>query len=364
MAGKIVAATAARGRGEIRPIDSEHSAIWQCLRGEKNDGQYSRLILTASGGAFRDKSPDELRPVTPEQALRHPTWQMGRKITVDSATLLNKGLEAIEARWLFDVPLGQDRDRDAPGERRPFAGGVRGRLAEGPARPARHAAADPVCPLLPRAACPALAAPSRPEAGKGRSTSRSWTCDATPVWGWRWRRAAAAAPIRPCSPPPTRWRSSTSSPVASVSPISRGSSRRRWTRTTARPDPGLEEMLGGRRLGARTGRGPGEGEGVSVIFQLPPTIRRHHQSCWSSSPTRSGTSSPPSYRACGCSSSGWASRPEYAAFKCGETDILHQRPAPGRLRAHVGRGRPQRSGQPGGQAPSGCDCWSSPPARS
>ena len=104
MAGKIVAATAARGRGEIRPIDSEHSAIWQCLRGEKKTA-VSRLILTASGGAFRDKDPDELRLVTPEQALRHPTWQMGRKITVDSATLLNKGLEAIEARWLFDVPL-------------------------------------------------------------------------------------------------------------------------------------------------------------------------------------------------------------------------------------------------------------------
>ncbi|MCJ7831040.1 MAG: 1-deoxy-D-xylulose-5-phosphate reductoisomerase [Dehalococcoidia bacterium] len=104
MAGKIVAATAARGRGEIRPIDSEHSAIWQCLRGEQKTA-VSRLILTASGGAFRDKGPDELRLVTPEQALRHPTWQMGRKITVDSATLLNKGLEAIEARWLFDVPL-------------------------------------------------------------------------------------------------------------------------------------------------------------------------------------------------------------------------------------------------------------------
>ena len=104
MAGKLVAEAARRGRGEIRPIDSEHSAIWQCLRGEKK-ASIRRLILTASGGALRDKSIDELRRVTPEQALSHPTWQMGRKITVDSATLLNKGLEAIEARWLFDVPL-------------------------------------------------------------------------------------------------------------------------------------------------------------------------------------------------------------------------------------------------------------------
>jgi 1-deoxy-D-xylulose-5-phosphate reductoisomerase len=104
MAGKEVTRAAARGRGEIRPIDSEHSAIWQCLWGEKRSS-VSRIILTASGGAFRDKSLDELRLVTPEQALRHPTWQMGRKITVDSATLLNKGLEAIEAQWLFGVPF-------------------------------------------------------------------------------------------------------------------------------------------------------------------------------------------------------------------------------------------------------------------
>ena len=104
MAGKLVTEAARRGHGEIRPIDSEHSAIWQCLRGEKN-ASIRRLILTASGGALRDKNIDELHRVTPEQALSHPTWQMGRKITVDSATLLNKGLEAIEARWLFDVPL-------------------------------------------------------------------------------------------------------------------------------------------------------------------------------------------------------------------------------------------------------------------
>jgi 1-deoxy-D-xylulose-5-phosphate reductoisomerase len=104
MAGSVVTEAARRGRSEIRPVDSEHSAIWQCLRGEKSAG-ISRLILTASGGALRDKSLDELRLVTPEQALSHPTWQMGRKVTVDSATLLNKGLEAIEARWLFDVPL-------------------------------------------------------------------------------------------------------------------------------------------------------------------------------------------------------------------------------------------------------------------
>ena len=88
--------------GWLRPIDSEHSAIWQCLVGE-DLASVARLILTASGGPFRGLSAAELERVTPEQALRHPTWRMGSKITVDSATLANKGLEVIEARWLYDV---------------------------------------------------------------------------------------------------------------------------------------------------------------------------------------------------------------------------------------------------------------------
>jgi 1-deoxy-D-xylulose-5-phosphate reductoisomerase len=85
----------------LRPIDSEHSAIWQCLVGEPMRG-IERLVLTASGGPFLD-APEDLADVTPEQALRHPTWRMGAKITIDSATLANKGLEVIEAHWLYDV---------------------------------------------------------------------------------------------------------------------------------------------------------------------------------------------------------------------------------------------------------------------
>ncbi len=86
----------------LRPIDSEHSAIWQCLRGEAPES-VARLLLTASGGPFLDATPQALAGVTPEQALRHPTWRMGAKITIDSATLANKGLEVIEAHWLYDV---------------------------------------------------------------------------------------------------------------------------------------------------------------------------------------------------------------------------------------------------------------------
>jgi 1-deoxy-D-xylulose-5-phosphate reductoisomerase len=85
----------------LRPIDSEHSAIWQCLAGESM-ARIASLVLTASGGPFLD-APADLASVTPEQALRHPTWSMGAKITIDSATLANKGLEVVEARWLYDV---------------------------------------------------------------------------------------------------------------------------------------------------------------------------------------------------------------------------------------------------------------------
>jgi 1-deoxy-D-xylulose-5-phosphate reductoisomerase len=102
MAGEIITAEARQSGAQILPIDSEHSAIWQCLRGENTP---SRLILTASGGPFRDYSTEELKKVTVEQALEHPSWQMGKKVTIDSATLMNKGLEVIEARWLFDIPV-------------------------------------------------------------------------------------------------------------------------------------------------------------------------------------------------------------------------------------------------------------------
>src|SRR5258707_1819756 len=103
MAGHLVMAAAQSEGVSILPVDSEHSAIWQCLRGE-NTAEINRLILTASGGPFRLATLDQLRTVTVEQALDHPTWRMGPKITVDSATLMNKGLEVLEAHWLFGIP--------------------------------------------------------------------------------------------------------------------------------------------------------------------------------------------------------------------------------------------------------------------
>jgi len=106
MAGPLVMAEAQKRGVTILPIDSEHSAILQSLQGHSRE-DLKRVILTASGGPFRDLSLDEMSGVTAAQALRHPNWQMGPKITIDSATLMNKGLEVIEARWLFDLEMDQ-----------------------------------------------------------------------------------------------------------------------------------------------------------------------------------------------------------------------------------------------------------------
>lgn len=100
-AGELVTAAAARSGVEILPVDSEHNALHQCLRSGRRE-EVRRLILTASGGPFRETPAAEMEHVTAEQALRHPTWRMGDRITIDSATLMNKGFEVIEARWLFD----------------------------------------------------------------------------------------------------------------------------------------------------------------------------------------------------------------------------------------------------------------------
>lgn len=101
VAGAIVTATAARHRAPILPVDSEHSAIFQCLIGENSP--IDKILLTASGGPFRGMTRDQLATVTLDQTLHHPNWKMGRKVTIDSASLMNKGLEVIEAKWLFGV---------------------------------------------------------------------------------------------------------------------------------------------------------------------------------------------------------------------------------------------------------------------
>jgi 1-deoxy-D-xylulose-5-phosphate reductoisomerase len=102
-AGEVITAAAAKSGARILPVDSEHSAIFQCLNGEKQTPR--RIILTASGGPFRDYSAEQMAGITVEKALEHPSWRMGKKVTIDSATLMNKGLEVIEARWLFGTAI-------------------------------------------------------------------------------------------------------------------------------------------------------------------------------------------------------------------------------------------------------------------
>ncbi|MCU0372179.1 MAG: 1-deoxy-D-xylulose-5-phosphate reductoisomerase, partial [Ignavibacteria bacterium] len=113
VAGEIMNEVCRRNSAEIIPVDSEHSAIFQCLTGENHD-EIEKIILTASGGPFLGKKINDLRTVTVEQALKHPNWNMGSKITIDSATLMNKGLEVIEAKWLFNIDVKQIEVRIHP----------------------------------------------------------------------------------------------------------------------------------------------------------------------------------------------------------------------------------------------------------
>lgn len=104
-AGEVLMAAEREYQGTIRPIDSEHCAIWQCLGGRRQPNEVDSITLTASGGPFRTSTAEEIANATLVEALNHPTWKMGGKVTIDSATLMNKGLEVIEAHWLFDVPF-------------------------------------------------------------------------------------------------------------------------------------------------------------------------------------------------------------------------------------------------------------------
>ncbi len=167
MAGGIVTEAARRHGASILPVDSEHNALHQCLHG-RPASEIRRLILTASGGPFRGRTASELLGVSADEALRHPTWRMGRKITIDSATLMNKGLEVIEAHWLFGVRADQIDVLDPPAVGGALDGRAHGRVDHRAARRDGHAVADSVCVLVSGAVGGAAAA-ARP---CGRGTAR------------------------------------------------------------------------------------------------------------------------------------------------------------------------------------------------
>ncbi len=172
---------------EIIPVDSEHCAVHQCLRSGRHE-DVSRLLITASGGPFRGRKADELAKWRVEEALAHPTWSMGPKITVDSSTLMNKGLEVIEAHQLFGIPVRRHRRGGAPPVGGPFDGGVRRRGHHRPAVDAGHATADRVRPGVSPADCaPRLARSTGPPSRSSSSSpptgprSRAWTWPTVPA---------------------------------------------------------------------------------------------------------------------------------------------------------------------------------------
>ncbi len=143
-AGEILTRAAREKKVPLLPIDSEHNAIHQCMRAGTRQ-EVKQIWLTASGGPFRQLPLSEFEHITVEQALKHPTWVMGRRITIDSATLLNKGLEIIEACRLFDLAAGAGEGDGASAIDGAFAGGVCGWLDSGADFRHRYATADPVC---------------------------------------------------------------------------------------------------------------------------------------------------------------------------------------------------------------------------
>ena len=164
--GHLVTRAVAQHGVKLLPVDSEHSAIFQCLQDKESAPSLTKILLTASGGPFFGMKTEELRTKTKADALKHPNWNMGAKITIDSATLMNKGLELIEAVWLFGLPpeiglkcwveivgeaAGEDPDRGAAPKHRALGGAVQRSFGHCPAGRAGYAHPHPVCPDLPQA---------------------------------------------------------------------------------------------------------------------------------------------------------------------------------------------------------------------
>ena len=302
------------GSGRSTRSTRRSGSAWPASRPRR----IARLLLTASGGPFLDAAAPTWRRSTPEQALRHPTWQMGAKITIDSATLANKGLEVVEAHWLYDVELRRDRRGDPSPERRPLRRRVRGRLAQGPAGHPGHASPDPVRPHLPaprrvaggrpgprgprraHVPCPGRGAlpgpPDRPRGGPHRAAG-----DRRP----HRRRRGGRRPVPrrlarlPGHPAPARGRRG---------PVRRPAPTRSPRSTSSSPSTGRSGLAfdgAGLARGGRADGGPHGGS--SARRSRSSSSSRCSASSWSS--TSSATSSSPGWPVSASSSSGSASRP-------------------------------------------------------
>ena len=208
MAGPLLMETVRAAGATLLPIDSEHNAVFQCLPRDARSGEappgVKRILLTASGGPFLDTDRARLDRVTPEEACAHPNWVMGRKISVDSATLMNKGLEFIEACLLFGVTPQQVEVADPSREHRALAGRIRRRLGARAARRAGHAHARSRTRWRGRSAWPPVYNRST-SSRSGPCGSRPRTCGVSRPWGWRRRQRGQGACGPHHSTPPMRW---------------------------------------------------------------------------------------------------------------------------------------------------------------
>ena len=195
--GELVMALAEATGAQVIPVDSEHSALHQLIGAEERPGTVDRIVLTASGGPFRGRTADELKDVTREDALAHPTWDMGGKISIDSATLMNKGLELIEAHHLFGIAVRPHRCGRAPAVDHPLDGPPQRRGVPGPPGLPGHARPDLLRPAPPRARGCAPASPgsrrARPADLRG-ARYRGVPVSAAGARGGRGRRHRAVRP--------------------------------------------------------------------------------------------------------------------------------------------------------------------------
>ncbi len=230
LAGQVFMSAVREFGATLLPIDSEHNAIFQCLPHHSTPGQAAhgvrRILLTASGGPFRNTPFADLENVTPEEACAHPTWRMGRKISVDSATMMNKGLEVIEAHWLFAASRGRHRGGDSSGEHRPLDGRICRWLGARATRQSRHANAHRPGPGVAGAYRRRRRA-ARPRANRIAQLFRSRPGALSLPWSGVRLRCAPEAPARRRSTPPTKspWKRFWNE--RSDSSISRGAAKRR-----------------------------------------------------------------------------------------------------------------------------------------
>ena len=303
VAGGPLVRAAQQRADQIVPVDSEHSAIAQALRSGRRD-EVARIILTASGGPFRGWSRDQLAEVTPAQALAHPTWAMGPVVTTNSATLVNKGLELIEAHLLFDVAVRRHHRRRPSAVRDPLDGRVRRRLDHRPGIAAGHAAADRARAGVARPGPGRrLTLPVGPRRLRGRSNRSTTRRSLLSIW--RARRSAPPRPTPLSTTPRTRSASMPSSRAGSASSTSStpspacSTSTRERRRTGSRSRPSVRRRPGRETVPSASSRSADHRVPNPLAHPAPARVRRTHSTQGRDEPARTPAHGGSSSGGCG-----------------------------------------------------------------